>query len=754
MRIISLADLAGLPIWVAWRVDYDQAGKPQKVPYRAQGAKGRDQRKPAGWGTRAEATARAEQLEKPHGGGIGIQLGQEIGDDLVLVGIDLDTCRDGSGTIAPWAREIVDRFRSYTEVSPSDTGYKIYFLMTRAARDALLVKIRALTGEPKKEGIKWARRGDDHPPAIELYLGGRYFTFTDRPSTGSGMRVVEAETIGWLIDEAGPAFKGNGIDDAGTDTKHRRDDSRSGDALGLARRVYRAGMSFEEFDQAVRTNPATAEWARTKGSERNNRQILRAWAKIIATPDDAAVSLDDFWAYMPNHDYIFAPTRAHWPAASVNARLPEMPLLNEDGTPVLDDKGEPVLLRAAAWLDRNKAVEQMIWAPGEPLIVEDRLLVDGGWIERPGAHCFNRYLPPTIVPGDPAKAGTWIDLVRYVYPANAEHIFDWFAHRVQRPHEKLNHALDLGGEPGIGKDTIIEPVKEAVGRWNFQEASPAQVLQPFNPYVKAVILRISEAHDLGEFDRFAFYDHTKTIIAAPPDVLSINEKYIRQYLILNVVGVIITTNHKTDGIYLEPDDRRHYVAWSDRTKEDECYQNDYWKKIWDWFDDGGVRHVTAWLIQRDLSRFDPKAPPPKTEAFWAIVNANRPSEEGELADALDHLKNPKAVTLNQICASDGIAFEIRNWLVDRKNRRMIPHRLEKCGYVAVRNSGANDGLWKIGGSRQVAYARKELSLRDQVAAVQELQRIWDIKMTKGAVEPMERDLLRDLMMEVGYFGAR
>jgi hypothetical protein len=28
--------------------------------------------------------------------------------------------------------------------------------------------------------------------------------------------------------------------------------------------------------------------------------------------------------------------------------------------------------------------------------------------------------------------------------------------------------------------------------------------------------------------------------------------------------VIITTNHKTDGIYLEPDDRRHYVAWSDR----------------------------------------------------------------------------------------------------------------------------------------------------------------------------------------------
>ena len=53
-----------------------------------------------------------------------------------------------------------------------------------------------------------------------------------------------------------------------------------------------------------------------------------------------------------------------------------------------------------------------------------------------------------------------------------EHIILWFAHRVQRPQEKLNHALVLGGEPGIGKDTMIEPVKRAVGPWNVVEVSP------------------------------------------------------------------------------------------------------------------------------------------------------------------------------------------------------------------------------------------------------------------------------------------
>ena len=35
----------------------------------------------------------------------------------------------------------------------------------------------------------------------------------------------------------------------------------------------------------------------------------------------------------------------------------------------------------------------------------------------------------------------------------------WFAHRVQRPGEKINHALVLGGDQGIGKDAIDRALK-------------------------------------------------------------------------------------------------------------------------------------------------------------------------------------------------------------------------------------------------------------------------------------------------------
>lgn len=45
------------------------------------------------------------------------------------------------------------------------------------------------------------------------------------------------------------------------------------------------------------------------------------------------VSLDDFSAYMPTHSYIFTPSREMWPAASVNARISPVPLLNKKGSP-------------------------------------------------------------------------------------------------------------------------------------------------------------------------------------------------------------------------------------------------------------------------------------------------------------------------------------------------------------------------------------------------------------------------------------
>jgi hypothetical protein len=82
------------------------------------------------------------------------------------------------------------------------------------------------------------------------------------------------------------------------------------------------------------------------------------------------------------------------------------------------------------------------------------------------------------------------------------------------------------------------------------------------------------------------------------------------------------------------------------------------------------------------------------------------------------MNNPDAVTLKAIeCKA---SFDFAVWISDRKNRRLIPHRLEKCGYVPVRNDGATDGLWVIDGKRQVIYAKSTLSVANRLKAAQEL----------------------------------
>jgi hypothetical protein len=453
------------------------------------------------------------------------------------------------------------------------------------------------------------------------------------------------------------------------------------------------------------------------------------------------VALEDFHAYMPLHSYIYTPTREPWPAASVNARIPPIPLFEPNGTPKLDSEGEQLTQKAAAWLDENRPVEQMTWCPGLLMVIADRLAADGGWIERDGVSCFNLYRPPAIDcssstqgRADAAEVQPWLSHVHRLYEKDtAFHIIDWLAHRVQRPQEKINHAVVLGGWQGIGKDTMLEPVKHAVGPWNFQEAAPQQLTGRFNGFVKSVILRVSEARDLGDVNRFTFYDHMKIYTAAPPDVLRVDEKNLREHAVFNCCGVIITSNYKNDSIYLPADDRRHFVTWSNLTKEE--FTKEYWDDLWNWYANGGIAAIAAYLASLDISSFNPKAPPPKTEAFWAIVDANRAPEDAELADVIEALGNPNAFTLKQITEQasampattmgfDENTTQARNsfeaWIKDRKNRRQIPHRMEQCGYVPVRNTAAKDGLWVISGSRQVVYAKIELSLHNQIKAAQQL----------------------------------
>jgi hypothetical protein len=426
-------------------------------------------------------------------------------------------------------------------------------------------------------------------------------------------------------------------------------------------------------------------------SEAINDIYTKEESKQQVAADTAALSMEMFRYHSEENKFIFEPTGALWQKAAVNSLLPPVGRLS-----------------AATIIIHERAVQQATWWPGEERLIRHKLVHQGGFIAHPNATVFNYYRPPHVIRGLAAGARMFVDHVELLYPDEYLHILRWLACRVQRPNVKINHALVLGGAQGIGKDTLLFPAMHAVGHWNVQTVSPSQVLEKFNGCLRSVLLLITEARDMGEVNRPAFYEHLKTIIAAPPDVIYINEKNKQQYYIPNLTGVVITTNHKAGGIFLSPEDRRHFIAWSSLEQKD--FQSNYFERIWDAYHGGTLLNDAAeYLRTLDLSAFDPKRKPPETAAFWEMVSAGQQPEVVDLQQALDDLGSPVIVAADELL-SPASRIDAETVVMLKKNRRMLQRWMEQCDYKVVRNPGdRRDGAWQWDGKRHVVFGKNHLS---------------------------------------------
>lgn len=97
--------------WVAWR--YEQRdGDPTKIPLNPRTGRKAKSDDASTWGTFAEASACRDRLRAE---GVGYMFSA----DDPFFGIDLDACRDPeTGELTDWAREIIEDFDTYAEVSP------------------------------------------------------------------------------------------------------------------------------------------------------------------------------------------------------------------------------------------------------------------------------------------------------------------------------------------------------------------------------------------------------------------------------------------------------------------------------------------------------------------------------------------------------------------------------------------------------------------------------------------------------------
>lgn len=149
-------ELINRPQWVCWRYE-TREGKTTKVPYRADGKGRADSTNAATWGN-FETAVQAKGFD-----GIGFVV------TFPYCGIDIDHCRDPeTGILSEEAVSIVARMKSYTEITPSNAGIRVW------------LKGKLPEGHNRKENI-------------ELYDTERYFTITGNHIEGTPTTIEERQ---------------------------------------------------------------------------------------------------------------------------------------------------------------------------------------------------------------------------------------------------------------------------------------------------------------------------------------------------------------------------------------------------------------------------------------------------------------------------------------------------------------------------------------------------------------------------------
>jgi hypothetical protein len=207
--------------WVAWEFGTTDNEKVKKLPVNPQDGWTAKTNDPETWGTYDEAERFSELHELDGIQGIGFVFTKED----PLCGIDLDDCRNPeTGEIEQWGRDILQDLNSYSEVSPSGKGIKIF---TKAS----------LPGSGRNFG------------KVEMYDSGRYFTVTGQRLEEYPAEIEERqEQVVRLYEKlaqgSNPTPANPGTD---SDPEEIPEGTRNTTLTSIAGRLRAGGMGYEEL---------------------------------------------------------------------------------------------------------------------------------------------------------------------------------------------------------------------------------------------------------------------------------------------------------------------------------------------------------------------------------------------------------------------------------------------------------------------------------------------------------------------------
>ncbi len=271
-----------------------------------------------------------------------------------------------------------------------------------------------------------------------------------------------------------------------------------------------------------------------------------------------------------------------------------------------------------------RIVDKLTYAPGQPRFCKEKSFDSDATMD-----CLNVFAPSGIEPEE-GDVSPFLQLVEDVFDkdeAAINHVLSFFAYMVQNPGARINHALVIQGEQGIGKDSIVAAIERVVGIHNCSQVTLQHVESQFNEWLFGRQLIVFQ--EMLATGRRNIYNKLKTYITDP--VHTINTKHVALQRIPNRAVYIFLTNYK-HALSIDPGDRRMWVWYSKMERKDKSYYTRYY----DWLADKRSAHALLdYLLKFDTSKFYPAAPPPMTDAKRCLVEASASEVEQYLRQATE-----------------------------------------------------------------------------------------------------------------------
>lgn len=319
----------------------------------------------------------------------------------------------------------------------------------------------------------------------------------------------------------------------------------------------------------------------------------------------------------------------------------------------------------------------------------------GSIIIEDGIRYVNAFKPSDDA-GTEGDVSVFLTHIRKLLPLDNNILLDWMAYKVQNPGKCMLWAPVIIGTYGNGKTTIADAMMMVMGKRHSALVQSSDVDNKFNGWVFGNTFAVINDFKVG--DKRDVIEILKPLIT--DRMIAYQKKGVDSDLCRNMLGIMITSNHR-DAVIKTKDDRRYATFITPQeSKEDvlkDGMDSDYFERL-DAFmrDPRTASYLRHYFLNRKVGHHPNRAP--DTSSTLLAIQASLGSIEQEILEAIEEGRQGFAGGWVSSKALDNLLKQLRSErAVPVGKRRDLMRTLGYDWHPALKDGRVNNVIMIDGG---------------------------------------------------------